>query len=647
MSPKKEIELLQKELTQHAYFYYILDDPKISDQEYDEKFKRLVALEEQYPECVTPDSPTQRVGATPINEFKKVTHTFPMLSLDNVFSEKELEDFLNKLSKKSNSQIIYSIEPKLDGLAVELVYRNGVLDYAATRGDGQTGEDITHNVKTIRSLPLVIDYHEELRVRGEIVITKKDFEKINKQREEKGEKLFANPRNAAAGSVRQLDPKIAAKRRLSFFAYDVIGLALAKGLEQVNIPTVTYTLATGAEQVISAVRELESKRPNLDFDIDGAVIKVHDIDLREKIGYTSRAPKWAIALKYKAEQAKTVIQDIEIHVGRTGTLTPVAILDPTRVGGVTVKNVTLHNQDQIDAKGINIGDEVIIQRAGDVIPEVVSVSKKNSTKNFIIPLECPDCGTTAVRVPGEAAIRCQNTECPAQLTERLKHFVSRDALNVDGMGEKVIEQLVTRQMVRGPADLFKLDERNLMSLDKIGALSAKKLINAITLVRKTTPERFLYSLGIHLVGKEVAKKIVKELGTDFHNIKANDISKLDGLGPAVANSFSNFFKSAKNNIAYWELRFFIELSSETPQKRTLSDTLKGMKFVITGDHTRDRDTIRDDIEAHGGSTAGSVSKKTSVLVAGAKAGPKKIQKAKELGIEIWDEEKLYQLMKGV
>ena len=496
-------------------------------------------------------------------------------------------------------------------------------------------------------------------MRGEVVITKKNFARVNKEREKEGKSLFANPRNAAAGSLRQLDPRETAKRKLSFFTYDMAPnksittdvtthAGILEFLKSLTLPVVHYTLPDqGVDNVIAAVREIESRRDKLDYDIDGAVIKVDNISLRETIGFTSRAPKWAIALKYKAEQAQTTIKDIEIHVGRTGTLTPVAVLEPVQVGGVTVRNVTLHNQDQIDAKGINIGDLVSIQRAGDVIPEVVSVIEKKSQGNFQIPMVCPDCGSTAVRVAGEAAIRCQNAECPAQLVERLKHFISRDALNVDGMGEKVIEQLVNRQMVQGPADLFKLDAKALVVLDKVGPRSAKKLIDALNAVRETTPERFLYSLGIHLVGKEVAKKIVTNLGTDFHAIKGTDIAKIDGLGQAVASSYTNFFGSTKNSLTYWELRFFINLVDTVKQKAPASTIFKDMTFVITGEHSRPRDQIRDEIEANGGRTSGSISKRTTVLVAGTSAGPKKLQKAKELGIEVWNEEKLYKQMKQI
>lgn len=661
MTPQREIELLQKELNQHCYFYYVLDSPKISDEEYDKKYRKLVDLEEQHPECVVPDSPTQRVGHTPISEFNKITHKSPMLSLDNVFNEEELSDFLKKLSPKNQPIPPVTVEPKLDGLAVEIVYKGGLLKHAATRGDGQIGEDITHNIKTIRSVPLSIPYNGELRVRGEVVITKKNFARINKEREKEGKALFANPRNAAAGSLRQLDPRETAKRKLSFFAYDMAPnksittditthVGILEFLTRLTLPVVNYTLpAYGVgyiDNVISTIREIESRRDQLNYDIDGAVIKVDNLRLREVIGFTSRAPKWAIALKYKAEQAQTTIKDIEINVGRTGALTPVAVLEPVQVGGVTVRNVTLHNQDQIEAKGINIGDLVSIQRAGDVIPEVVSVIEKKSQGNFQIPMVCPDCGSTAVRVAGEAAIRCQNAECPAQLVERLKHFISRDALNVDGMGEKVIEQLVNRQMVQGPADLFKLDAKALVVLDKVGPRSAKKLIDALQSVRKTTPARFLYALGIHLVGKEVAKKIVANLGTDFHSIKGNDIAKLDGLGPAVASSYTSFFGSTKNSLTYWELRFFIELVDEIKPKQPVSTIFKDMTFVITGEHSRPRDEIRDEIEANGGRTSGSISKKTTVLVAGTAAGPKKLQKAKELGVQIWTEDKLYKQMKG-
>lgn len=654
---QKEIDRLRHEIEGHNYFYYVIDQPKISDQEYDELFARLVRLEKENPDLVTPDSPTQRVGHVPVSSLKKIKHTVPMLSLDNVFSEEELTEFLQKLIDIGVKEFI--VEPKLDGLAVEVVYEDGYLRYAATRGDGHTGEDITHNIKTSQKVPLKVADQRELKVRGEVVISKRNFERLNSRRVEEEKPPFATSRNAAAGAARQLDPRVAATRRLEFIAYACPTLEEDSESEShsdtlhylttIKLPSNSATVCRSIDEVISAVREIESGRDSFDFDIDGAVIKANTYRDRQKLGFTTRAPKWAMAYKYKAEQVVTIVEDISIQVGRTGVLTPVANLTPVKVGGVTVSKATLHNQDQIKEKNIHVGDVVSIQRAGDVIPEVVEVVEKKSEGYFILPPDCPECGSVVVQIQCEAAIRCVNAECPAQLLENLKHFVARNAFNIDGVGPKVLEQLVERGLVRGPADLFVLNEEKLLTLDKVGKRSATKLLRAISYARQTTPDRFLYALGIPLVGQEVSKKLIRHFQSIDKLIEAGEteIAKIDGLGPAVANSIRKFFDPEKPNLAtFWELRFFVELVDEISEQKLVSDVLQGMTFVITGDHSKDREQIREDIEANGGKTSTSISKKTTALIAGATgSGPKKLQKAQDLGIDIWSEEDLYRKIK--
>jgi DNA ligase (NAD+) len=650
MKAALRIEELRNELNTASHNYYILDQPTISDQEYDKKYKELVKLEELYPELVVPHSPTQRIGASVSSKFEKLVHKYPLMSLDNVFDMDELTLFNHRLYSSTTTEIEYVVEPKLDGAAVEIVYQDGVLVTAATRGDGKVGEDITANIRTIKSLPLSIPQQSKgitYRVRGEVIIDKKSFEEINTQREQDGKNTFANPRNAAAGTLRQLDPKEVAKRKLKFFAYDLLvdGQDIPSQFDKAStllyilrVPTVPQYRCHGIDEVRAKVEEINRIRKTLAYDIDGAVIKVNSCNLQSTLGFTSRAPKWAIAYKFAAEQATTIIKDIIIQVGRTGALTPVAIMEPIEVGGVTVERATLHNQDQIDAKGIFIGAEVVIQRAGDVIPEVVEVTNKGK-ETYKIPDECPVCGSIAVRIKGEAAKRCTSASCPAKLLEGLKHFVCRDAMNIDGIAEKLLEQLIENKLVEKPADLFSLLPIHLSKLDRMGVKSANKAVEAIQKARITTPQRLLYSLGIHLIGRSVSKQLIEHYG-DIETVmkaKASDLVKLEGVGAEIAQSLTGYFNVPENVERMEELLNIV--SFNTPSKDVpTSNKLEGKTFVVTGTHLTDREILKAEIVSNGGKVVGSISKKVNILLAGVGAGPKKLAAAEELGILLWNEE---------
>jgi DNA ligase (NAD+) len=651
MKAALRVEELRNNIDTWSYAYYVMDQPTISDQEYDKAFKELITLEGKYPELVTPRSPTQRVGAQPSTKFEKLEHKYPLMSLDNVFDMDELTQFNKRIASFSSTKHVeYVVEPKLDGAAVEIVYKDGVLVTAATRGDGKVGEDITANIRTIKSLPLSIAQQEAgitYRVRGEVIIDKKSFEEINLQREADGKNTFANPRNAAAGTLRQLDPKEVAKRKLKFFAYDLLvdGQDIPTQFDKAStllyilrVPTVPQYRCHGLEEVKEKVEEINQIRKGLAYDIDGAVIKVNSCALQGSLGFTNRAPKWAIAFKFQAEQATTIIKDILIQVGRTGALTPVAIMEPIEVGGVTVERATLHNQDQIDAKGIFIGAQVIIQRAGDVIPEVVEVLNKGET-TFKIPDTCPSCGSNAVSIKGEAVKRCLSPSCPAKLLEGLKHFVSRDAMNIDGVGEKVLEQLVDNKLVSRPVDLFKLLPIHLVKLDRMGQKSAVKVVEAVQKARVTTRPRVLYSLGIPLVGRSVSNKLFENFSefNDLFLCKASDVMSIEGIGEEIFKSFDSYFSVQENQDHLKELLEFVSFSA-IKAKEVVSNKLDGKVFVVTGDHPTDRELLKAEIVANGGRVVGSVSKKVNILLAGTGAGPKKLAEASKLGITLWNED---------
>ncbi|TFB10450.1 NAD-dependent DNA ligase LigA [Candidatus Marinimicrobia bacterium MT.SAG.2] len=662
---KKEIGELTKVLEGHNYKYYVLDEPTLSDAEYDRLFRQLEELEADHPELVIPESPTQRVGAEPSKEFGSVKHTIPLLSLANAMDENELRDFDVSVKKilEFEGEVEYAAEPKLDGLAVELVYENGKFVSGSTRGDGVTGEDITTNLRTVKSIPLRLRAGSTkipslLEVRGEVFLSIKSFRELNEHQEVKGDKLFANPRNAAAGSLRQLDPKITASRPLSILCY---GVGATEGfnsgnhwetlnrLKELGFPvTVHGKLCNEIEEAIEYFREMEKVRDKLEFEIDGIVLKVNDLSFQDRLGARARSPRWAIAGKFKPQQETTLIISISVQVGRTGALTPVAELEPVNVGGVIVKRATLHNQDEIDRKDVREGDRVIIQRAGDVIPEVVSVikSKRNrASKPYHIPAECPVCGATVKRLPGEAVHTCQNRSCPAQLKESIKHFASKGAMDIDGLGDKLIEALVDKELIRNVSDLYTLTLEQLSSMERMADKSGQNILSSLDKSRDTTFGRFLYALGIRHVGEQTGRVLADEF-KDFESIRNAEVDSLEsieGVGPIVARSVRNFFCDGKNKYTIKRLFQLGIKFSEIPEKR--SDVLKGLTFVITGTfEKRNRQEMKGIIQSAGGKVSSSVSKKTDYLVAGENAGSK-LKKANELGVNLISENKLSLLIR--
>lgn len=661
---KKEIEKLVKELNEHSYRYYVLDAPVISDAEYDRLYRKLKDLEEQHG-YVLPDSPTQRVGAAPLEKFGKIRHTEQMLSLENAFSHDEVREFDKRVRKvlKTSDEVEYTVEPKYDGLAMELTYKNGILVHASTRGDGIEGEDVTLNIRTIKAIPLKIEGEnvpEEIDIRGEVYIYSQEFEKLNQERVAAGEPTFANPRNAAAGSVRQLDPAITAGRKLHMACY---GIGSAKGvsfqsqrdlvnwLKAARFPVpISFNVVRGAEQVIAAISKIESERSKLPFEADGAVIKVNDLGLQRQLGIKTREPRWAIAYKFAAHQATTVIEDIIASVGRTGAITPVAIMKPVQIGGVTVSRSTLHNWDEIERKDIRIGDTVVIERAGDVIPHVIAVQTENRTgkeKKFPVPKVCPVCGSHVVREDGEVAYRCVGLNCEAQVLEKIRHYASRGAMDIEHLGEKNVELLFSQGLVKHFADIYRLKKEQLLELPRFADRSAQNLIDAIEKSKKTTLARFLFALGILHVGEFAAKQLAKHFRTldDLYRVTPERIVAIRQMGEKLASSISEFFNENENLNTLDALKK-LGLQIENPDHEVAASGSKGsfdgMTFVITGTLSRPRDEVQAFIEQNGGRAAGSVSKKTSYVVAGAEAGSK-LEKARELGVKIMTEDELYKM----
>jgi DNA ligase (NAD+) len=665
-SSKKEIEKLVKEINEHNYRYYVLDAPVISDEEYDRLFKRLKKLEETY-NYVLPNSPTQRVGAPPLDKFEKVKHTEPMLSLENAFSHDEVREFDQRAKRflKSDDEIEYTVEPKYDGLAMELTYKKGLLERASTRGDGYEGEDVTTNVKTIKAIPLKIegvDVPEEIDIRGEVYMDIDEFEKLNREREKIGEPLFANPRNAAAGSVRQLDSSITAERKLHMACY---GVGAMKGidfkshidfiswLKKAHFPTpAVLDKVKGIEKVIDLIKKIESKRPEFPFETDGAVIKVNDIQLQKELGFKTREPRWAIAYKFPAHQGTTLIEDIIASVGRTGAITPVAMLKPVRIGGVTVSRSTLHNWDEIERKDIRIGDTVVVERAGDVIPHVVTVIKEKRTgreKHFPPPKQCPVCGSNVVREEGEVAFRCIGLNCSAQVLEKIIHYASRGAMDIEHLGEKNVELLYTKGLIKHFVDLYKLKKEQLLELPRFAEKSAQNLIDAIENSKKTTLSRFLYALGILHVGEYAAKLLAKnfEKLEELYRIKPERIMEIKQMGEKLAESISGFF-SEKENLQTLETLKKLGLKIANPDfegagAKKAKRPFEGLTFVITGTLSRPRNEVEEIIERMGGHAVGSVSKKTSYVLAGKEPGSK-LEKARELGVAVISEEEFNKLI---
>ncbi len=661
---EQRVKELRDQINYHNYRYYVLDEPEISDAEYDRLMRELQELEQQYPELIVPDSPTQRVGAAPLEAFETVAHTIPMLSLDNGFDEAEIREFDNRIRKllPTAAKIEYVAECKLDGLAVELVYERGSFTVGSTRGDGMVGENVTQNLKTIRTVPLrlldrTLPIPERIEVRGEVVFPVSAFEALNRQREQAGEPLFANPRNAAAGSLRQLDPKITAARPLELFCHSlgqVIGYAfethwqfldalLAWGLRV----TPQRRLCRSLEEVFQFYRELEQQRDQLPYEIDGVVIKLNNLAQRDLVGIKSRSPRWAIAYKFPARQEITQILDIKAQVGRTGTLTPVAIMRPVQIGGVEVSRATLHNQDEIDSKDIRIGDWVVVQRAGDVIPEVVKVVTSRRTgaeRKYQIPDTCPVCGAHVVRLPGEAAHRCQNLSCPAQLKQQIRHFASRNAMDIEGLGDKLIDQLVDKGLVKDTADLYFLTKSQWANLERMADKSAQNILDALERSKNITLERFIYSLGIRYVGEHTASLLADHFKS-LDNLKRasyDELLRVYEIGTQTAQSIVQFFNEPKNlNTIDRLLQAGIKIQSPTVAK---GDQLAGKTFVFTGTlQSMTRDEAERLVESLGGRAASSVSKKTDYVVVGADPGSKAI-KARELGLTILDEQQFKALI---
>ncbi len=659
-----KVEKLRHELNENNYHYYVLDDPKISDAAWDKMFQELKAIELEYPDLVTPDSPTQRIGAKPLKSFSEVQHEIPMLSLDNAFTDEDVTDFDERVRDRlgETESVQYSCEPKLDGLAVSLRYENGKFVQGSTRGDGMTGENITTNLRTLQMVPLQLrgkDYPAVLEVRGEVYMPKAGFLALNKNAEEKGEKIFANPRNAAAGSLRQLDPNITASRPLSIFCYGVgkvEGKKLPDKHSEILACLKTWglpissdtTVVDGIEKCLAYHQKMQAKREKLAYEIDGVVYKVNSIKEQEELGFVSRAPRWAIAHKFPAEQAHTVIESVEFQVGRTGALTPVARLKPVSVGGVTVSNATLHNMDEVRRKQIHMGDEVIIQRAGDVIPEVVSVVASHHAKKEIhLPAHCPVCHSTVEQIEGEAIARCTGgLFCPAQRKESIKHFASRRAMDIEGLGDKLVDQLVEAKLITNAADLFDLSLEQLADLERMAEKSAQNLLDALEKSKKTTLARFLYSLGIREVGEATAKNLAKSYGDlqPLFSATEETLQDIEDIGPVVAKHIVAFFAEEHNHKVIDKL---IKAGIHWPKVTVAHKTqaLTGQTFVLTGTlSTLTREEAKEKLENLGAKVAGSVSAKTSYVVAGVDAGSK-LKKAKEMEVTVLDEDEFLKLLK--
>ena len=666
-----QISTLRDLIRHHEYCYYVLDAPEIPDVEYDKLIKQLQNLELTHPELITPDSPTQRVGGAPLSQFSSIRHQLPMLSLDNVFDESSFIAFNKRIKDRleldEEQTVEYCCELKLDGLAVSLLYENGQLIQAATRGDGTTGEDITANVRTIKTIPLVLqgeNIPSRLEVRGEVFMTHKGFAKLNAEAEKRNEKIFANPRNAAAGSLRQLDPKITAKRPLTFFCY---GVGINEGAD---LPNTHYArlmqfkawglpvsdkvqIRHGAQEALDYFKQIGDQRMSLDFDIDGVVIKVNSITEQEQLGFVARAPRWATAFKFPAQEEVTKLNKVDFQVGRTGAITPVARLEPVSVAGVIVSNATLHNSDEIIRLGIREGDYVTVRRAGDVIPQIVAVIKDRrpaDTKEIIFPTHCPICGSIIVRDEGQAISRCAGgLICQAQRKEALKHFVSRRAMNVEGLGDKIIEQLVDKEYVKTPADLYKLTVPILCSLDKVGEKLANNLMGALDKSKNTSLNRFIFALGIPNVGEVTAENLVNQLGnlTAIENASLEQLQSVNDIGAVIAESIIDFFQEPHNRTVIDQL-ISEEIGIHWPdveiQLLTTDSPFSDKTVVLTGTLSiLTRDEAKAKLKQLGAKVTGSVSKKTDFVIAGEAAGSK-LTKAQELGIKVIDEQELINLL---
>ncbi|MBD3359793.1 MAG: NAD-dependent DNA ligase LigA [Candidatus Buchananbacteria bacterium] len=657
---KKRIEKLKKEINHHRYLYHVLDTQEISDAALDSLKHELYELEQQYPEFITPDSPTQRVGGKPLPKFTKVKHEVPMLSIEDVFSFEELEDWQKRIQRLlPKAEFDYFAEIKMDGLAITLIYQDGLLTTAATRGDGKTGEDVTQNIKTIEAIPLKlraakeIDLQGRIEIRGEVFMTKAVFDKLNKQQEKKGEKVFANPRNAAAGSVRQLDPKITASRQLSFYGYDLVTDLGQKTHQEsheliklLGLPINEWNqYCLDLQSVQEFYEKIQAKRESLDYWIDGVVVNVNNIELMKKLGVVGKTKRGLVAYKFPAEQKTTIIKNVKFNVGRTGVLTPVAYLEPVSIGGTTVSHATLHNIEEIERLGVKIGDTVIIEKAGDVIPKVIEVLPNLRTgqeKEIKIPDKCPICGSNVKRQKDEVGVYCSNKNCFAQEKEKLIHFVSKKGLNIEGLGDKIVEQLINQGLIRDPADLFKLKPGDLQPLERFAEKSAQNIIDAIKQSQKVSLANFLFALGIRHVGEQTALDLAQYFGSIDKIKKASlaDLQKVPDIGEVVAQSIYDFFHDKQNLQTNAELLKYLEIEKVSKGKQILANK----NFVLTGSlQSMTREQAKHIIRQLGGNVASSVSQKTDFVIAGAEPGSK-YDKAKKLGVRIVDEKEFLQLI---
>jgi DNA ligase (NAD+) len=662
---KQEVEQLRDKIRHHDYQYYVLDEPELTDAAYDRLMNRLKELEAANPKLITPDSPTARVGGTPRAGFQTVRHARPMLSLDNAFSYEALGDFDRRVRQGiGREKIEYVAEHKFDGLSISLQYEDGILVRGVTRGDGSTGEDVTPNVKTIRSVPLRIDsalikkakLKPTFEVRGEVLMTRKAFEAMNRQQEQMGGKIFVNPRNAAAGSVRVLDPSITAQRRLEFFAYYLLVDGLEpfskhseslEALKQLRFrASDDWKLCDGIEKVLAYCDAWEPKREHLPYEIDGVVIKVNSTGIQRELGFTAKAPRWAIAYKYPARQETTVVNDIRVQVGRTGTLTPVAVLEPVQVGGVTVSRSTLHNMDEINRLGLQIGDTVLIERAGEVIPHVLKVLKEAANRRpFHMPEKCPECGSEVHKADDEVAYRCVNAACPAKRRESLLHFASRHAMDIDGLGDKIVDQLVAKGLVKDVADLYTLKLNTLVDLERFAEKSAQNLIDEIEASKKASLARLIYALGIRMIGERTGQLLAAHFSSldELADATEEQLLEVGEVGPKVASSIAEFFSEPQNQKIIKKLdKYGVK---PTAEKRVVkSQKFAGKSFVFTGGlANRSREAAAELVQQHGGKISGSVSKKTDYVVVGTDPGSK-YDKAKELGVPILTESEFDKLL---
>jgi len=662
---KDRLKNLKKIIQEHDHAYYLLDDPLISDHEYDSLFQELKKIESENPHLITPNSPTQRVGGRPLDEFKQITHKKPMLSLGNAFGNDELNAFYKRVTETLDiTDIEFSAELKFDGLAISLFYEEGVLKYAATRGDGLVGEDVTHNIKTMKVIPLRLRSDNPpkiLELRGEVLMNKEDFLELNEQQKKQDLKVFANPRNAAAGSLRQLDPAVTAKRKLQFFAYGLGEVdtsvhfdyhsQMIDFIKSLGVPVSKYSeIVQNNIEMEAYFQKILGQRNALPFDIDGIVFKVNSIKSQNNLGFVSKAPRWAIAYKFPAEEAETIVNDITVQVGRTGAITPVARLKPVFVSGVTVTNATLHNEDEMNRKDIRIGDSVIVRRAGDVVPEVVRVileKRPNHAIKFTMPKQCPICGSDIERIDGEAAQRCTGQyKCNAQIKQGISHFISRKAMNIDGLGEKIVDQLFEQGMLKNIADIYKLDFAVIENMDRFGKKSVENLKESIEISKKTTLGKFIYALGIRNVGEATSKELAAHFRSldNLFNATVEDYLMVNDIGPVVAESLVKYFHNANNQQI---INSIIASGISWPTLKeinAINSKLNNQTFVVTGTlNSYSRDEIKDLIEANGGKVSGSVSKKTSYVIVGDNPGSK-ADKANELGVPIITEINLMEML---